>query len=94
MRGVQHGFDILPLQALADPERLTEQMNVAMGRHHANEGDAPGGNRQQLGRDRELGGNSWSLRRRRYWAGVSPPSRRCTCWVLTVSCRRCNSRFN
>ena len=46
--GVQDSFEILPFEAFANPEGLTEQVNVAMRRNHADKGDATGSNGQQF----------------------------------------------
>ena len=47
--GIQDDFEILAFEALADPEGLAEQMNVAVRRDHADESDATGSNGQQFG---------------------------------------------
>ena len=49
--GIQDDLNIFVLQALADLERLAEQMDIAIGRDLSDESDSPGGNGQWLGWD-------------------------------------------
>ena len=51
--GIQDDLNIFPLQALAHPEGLAEQMDVAVGSDlaAARESDPPSGDGQRLGRD-------------------------------------------
>src|ERR1700693_3470181 len=58
---IEHGFDVLALQSFADLERLTEQMNVSVGRDLPDERHAPGRNRQRGERNDEACGQLLQL---------------------------------